>query len=103
MESGIIEKSTSPFRALLVLFKKKSGGLRVFCDFRGLNTNTVKDSFPIQRVDEVLEVLHGATLFSSVDLAHGLFQYALKKEDKHKTSFSAGSRGLISIHAYRWV
>ena len=54
----------------------------------------VRDSFPLPRVDEALEALRGAKLFSSVDLAHGFLQCALAKEDRYKTAFSAGSRGL---------
>ena len=94
LESGIIEKITSPFSATLVLVKKKSGTLIVCCDSWGLNANTVRDSFPLPRVDEALKALHGATLFSAVDLAHGFLQCALKKEDRHKSAFSAGLRGL---------
>ena len=98
LASGIISKGTSPYSAFLVLVRKKSGALRVCCDFRGLNLKTVRDSFPLPRIDEALESLRGAKLFSSVDLAHGFLQCALKKEDRHKTAFSAGSRGLYEYN-----
>ena len=94
LASGIIQKSTSPFSAPLVLVRKKSCALRVCCDFSGLNLKTVRDSFPLPLVDEALEALRSARLFSSLDLAHGFLQCALVEEDRHKTAFSAGSHGL---------
>ncbi|PIK56109.1 putative transposon Ty3-I Gag-Pol polyprotein [Apostichopus japonicus] len=60
-----------------------SGSLRLCIDYRQLNAITVKDSFPLPRIDETLEALGGAKYFSSLDLSHGYFQIAMHHESIH--------------------
>ena len=71
LEAGLIRPSTSPWGALVLFAKKKGGGLRMCIDYRGLNAQTVPDSFPIPRIDELLSRLQGAKCFSKLDLMDG--------------------------------
>ena len=87
LEKGIICKSSSPYASPIVLVRKKSGGLRLCIDYRQLNAVTIKDSFPLPRIEETLEVLGGAKYFSSLDLSHGYFQVAMVQESIEKTAF----------------
>ena len=87
LDQGIIRHSKSSFASPIVLVKKKDGSLRLCVDYRQLNDRTVKDSFPLPRIEETLEALGGATFFSSLDLAHGYFQVRMHPDSIGKTAF----------------
>ena len=70
-----------------MLVKKKDGSLRICIDYRKLNAKTVRDSFPLPRIEESLEALRGARYFSSLDLAHGYHQVVMDPESISKTAF----------------
>jgi len=87
---GVIEESNSPWVSPAVIVKKKDGSIRFCVDFRRLNAITKKDSYPIPRIDDLLDRLAGNTWFSSLDLRSGYWQVRIRPEDREKTAFSIG-------------
>lgn len=87
---GIIRKSRSPYCSAIVLAKKPGGGLRVCIDFRRLNALTIGDAYPIPRIDQLLEQLAGASVFSTLDLSSGYLQVPLHPSSTKYTAFSDG-------------
>ena len=80
--------SASPYGAPILFAKKKDGRLRMCIDYRQLNSNTVLDSYPLPRIDELLSHLKGAKVFSKLDLRDGYHQLPVKLTDQEKTAFS---------------
>ena len=88
MDRGVIRPSTSPYAAPIVVVRKRSGELRLCCDFRKLNAITKKDAFPLPRIEDTLDALTGAKYFSTLDLASGYHQVAMHPDDIEKTAFT---------------
>lgn len=71
LNNGIIQESTSPYSSPILLVKKKTGEYRMCVDFRELNAKTIKDWYPLPRVDEYLDRIQGSQFFSTLDLSAG--------------------------------
>ena len=71
---------------LLCYLEKKDGLLRPCVDYRRLNTKTVRDQFPLPRIEESIDAISNAKWFSTMDLASGFNQVAMDEGDQHKTS-----------------
>lgn len=87
LAKNIIEPSSSPWAAPVVLVKKKDNTWRFCVDYRHLNKITKKDVYPLPRIDDALDCLHGAQYFSSIDLRSGYWQIAVDPLDREKTAF----------------
>ncbi len=87
-ESGIIERSSSPWASSLVPVKKKDGGIRLCVDFRKVNGVTVREPYYIPGFDEMVERVGVGKVLSKLDLEKGFHQVVVREEDKEKTAFT---------------
>ena len=85
---GFIRPSSSPYGAPVLFVRKKDGSMRMCIDYRGLNAVSVKNAYPLPRIDQLLDQLHGATVLSKLDLQMGYNQVRIEPEDIPKTAFS---------------
>ncbi|CAA7036596.1 unnamed protein product [Microthlaspi erraticum] len=100
LSKGFIRPSVSPWGAPVLFVKKKDGSFRLCIDYRGLNRVTVKNRYPLPRIDELLDQLRGATWFSKIDLASGYHQIPIDEADVRKTAFRTryGHFEFVSAH-----
>ena len=87
LKKGYIRPSVSPWGAPMLFVKKKDGTLRLCIDYRKLNKETVKNKYPLPRIDDLFDQLRGAKVFSKIDLRLGYLQIRIKNEDISKTTF----------------
>ncbi|KAJ9514839.1 hypothetical protein QJQ45_028614 [Haematococcus lacustris] len=87
LAKGLIEPSSSPFAAPVLFVQKKSGELRMCIDYRQLNKITIRDQYPLPRIDDLFDQLAGKSVFSSLDLQAGYHQISIPAEDVPKTAF----------------
>lgn len=87
LRDGIVKPSSSEFASLIVLVPKKDGTIRVCCDFRKINKQIVKDRFPLPLIEDVLDGLQDAKVFSTIDLKNGFFHVPIEGNSTKYTSF----------------
>lgn len=87
LERGAIQPSRSPYGAPILFIKKKGGELRMCVDYRELNKITVKNRYPIPLIEDLIDRLEGATVFSKIDLRSGYNQVRIREQDIEKTAF----------------
>ena len=74
------------------LIPKQPWVIRVYCDFRGLKASTIRDAYPLLRIDEELDALNGSTLFSTFKLVNCVLQFTNAAEEMAKIAFNTSSR-----------
>ena len=84
---GFIGPSTSPWSAQALFAKKKDKTLRLCIDYRQLNRVTIKNRYPLPRIDDLFDQLRGAWVYSKIDLCTGYHQLRVKEADIPKTAF----------------
>jgi hypothetical protein len=87
LSKQFIRPSVSPWGAPVLLVKKKDGGSRLCVDYRQLNKATIKNRYPLPCIDDLMDQLRGASIFSKIDLRTGYHQIRVKTEDVSKTAF----------------
>lgn len=87
VKSGFIQPSKSPFGAPILFVKKKDGTMRMCVDYRALNNITIKNAYPLPRIEELFDRLQGAKYFSKIDLRSGYHQIRIDPQDVPKTAF----------------
>ncbi|GBM88082.1 Retrovirus-related Pol polyprotein from transposon 17.6 [Araneus ventricosus] len=87
LDQGIVRQSSSEYASPIVLVKKKDGTARLCVDYRKLNRKLVKDRFPLPLIEDVLDKLQDAKVYSTLDLKNGFFHVEVNEDCKHFTSF----------------
>ena len=99
LSNGWIRPSSSPFGSAVIMIKKKDGSYRACIDYRAVNKLTKKNAWPIPRIDDMMDQLQGATIFSSLDLYKGYHQCRLHDPAVPDAKYSAPE---ISAFKTRW-
>nr|GFC36206.1 RNA-directed DNA polymerase homolog [Tanacetum cinerariifolium] len=87
LERGFIHPSVSPWGAPVLFVKKKDGSMRLCIDYRELNKITIRNRYPLPRIDDLFDQLHGAMHFSKIELRSGYHQLRVREQDISKTAF----------------
>jgi len=87
LDDGIIRPSNSDYASTVVLIKKKNGDTKICIDFRKLNQKIIKDRYPLPLIEDQLDRLQGAKIFSTLDLKNGFFHVEVAEESRKYTSF----------------
>jgi hypothetical protein len=87
LDLGLIRPSVSPWGAPFIFIRKKDGSWRLCIDYRQLNKATIKNQYPLSRIDHLFDQMKGAMVFSKIDLRSGYHQLRIKEDDVPKTAF----------------
>ncbi len=100
LEDGLIEPSTSPWSAPIIFAKKKDGTNRLCVDYGRLNDITIKNAYPLPRIDDTYQYFHGAKFFTTLDLKSGYWQIPVHPDSREKTAFAhAECDGALSFRS----
>ncbi|GFX57451.1 retrovirus-related Pol polyprotein from transposon 412 [Trichonephila clavipes] len=86
VKNGIVEPCSSPYASQVVVVKKKDGKSRVCIDYRRLNRKLIKDNYPLPLIDDILDCLQNAKIFTTLDLKNGFFHVAVNERSRKYTS-----------------
>ncbi|GJR71992.1 putative reverse transcriptase domain-containing protein [Tanacetum coccineum] len=86
-EKGFIRPSSSPWGAPVLFVKKKDGSFRICIDYRELNKLTIKNRYPLPRINDLFDQLQGLSMYSKIDMRSGYHQLRIKEEDISITAF----------------
>ncbi|WMV55006.1 hypothetical protein MTR67_048391 [Solanum verrucosum] len=87
LDKGFIRPSASPWGALVLFVKKNDGSMRMCIDYRHLNRVTIRNKYPLPRIDDFFDQMQGARVFSKIDLRSGYHQLKIRHENVPKTAF----------------
>ncbi|GJW60982.1 putative reverse transcriptase domain-containing protein [Tanacetum coccineum] len=87
LEKGFIRPSSSPWGAPVLFVKKKDGSFRICIDYRELNKLTIKNRYPLPRIDDLFDQLQGSSVYSKINLWYGYHQLHIREEDIPITAF----------------
>jgi hypothetical protein len=88
LEKGFIRPSLSPWGAPVLFVNKKDGSRRMCVDYRSLNEVTIKNKYPLPRIEDLFDQIRGAKIFSKIDLRSGYHQLKIRTEDIPKIAFT---------------
>jgi hypothetical protein len=86
-QKGYIRSSTSPWAAPVLFVEKKDGTRRICIDYRALNKVTIKNKYPLPRIEDLFDPVRGASVFSKIDLRSGYHQLRIQPSDIPETTF----------------
>lgn len=95
---GVIRQSHSPWASNVVLARKHDGKLRMCVDFRQLNQRTIRDSYALPRIEDILHTLSGSRYFSVLDMKSGYYQVDIEEAHKERTAFTVGPLGFFEYN-----
>ena len=87
LRKGFIRPSASPWGSPVLFVSKKDGTIRLCVDYRSLNKVTIKNKYPLPKIEDLFDQLNGAKVFSKIDLRSGYYQLKIRPEDIPKTAF----------------
>ena len=88
LDANIIKPSQSPYASCIVLCRKQTGKLRLCVDYRRINARTIRDSYPIPKIEDIFAALHGSKHFITMDIKQGFFNIPMAEESKQYTAFT---------------
>ncbi|GJT49363.1 transposon ty3-G gag-pol polyprotein [Tanacetum coccineum] len=97
-KKGFIRPSSSPWGAPVLFVKNKDGSFRMCIDYQELNKLTVKNRYPLPRIDDLFDQLQGSNVYSKIDLRSGYHQLQVREKDILKTAFRTRSEGLAGYY-----
>ncbi|GJS67564.1 putative reverse transcriptase domain-containing protein [Tanacetum coccineum] len=97
-DKGFIRPSSSPWGAPVLFVKKKDGSFRMCIDYHELNMLTVKNRYPLPRIDDLFDQLQGSSIYSKIDLRSGYHQLRVREQDIPKTAFQTTRCTVFTDH-----